>query len=79
MPDALVRFEILVLDSAVTDEVRLEKLKSIASARNAHNELDVSTIAHFLDYYKISVPLRVGFLIFSFSFLLFSIPLVLIK
>ena len=41
-----------MLDSEVADDIRLEKLKSIASARNAHNELDISTIAHFLDYYK---------------------------
>ena len=55
MPDALIRFEILVLDPQLSKDDKLNKLKDISSARNAHNELDSSTIANFLDYYKIFI------------------------
>jgi hypothetical protein len=49
--DMLVRVEILVLDEGLTDSQRAEKIKTIAEARNSHNQLENITIAHYSGYY----------------------------
>jgi hypothetical protein len=49
--DMLVRFEIIVLDPTITKEEKSERVKKIAEARNAHNELESITTAHYSGYY----------------------------
>lgn len=49
--DLLVKVEILVLDPDMDSTSRFEKIKIIAEARNAHNELESITTAHYSGYY----------------------------
>jgi hypothetical protein len=49
--DMLVRFEIIVLDPTIPKEEKSERVKKIAEARNAHNELESITTAHYSGYY----------------------------
>jgi hypothetical protein len=49
--DAIVRVEFVVLDPNLDQEKRAGKIKTIAEARNAHNELESITSAHYSGYY----------------------------
>jgi hypothetical protein len=48
---AIVRVEFVVLDPSLDQEKRAGKIKTIAEARNAHNELESITSAHYSGYY----------------------------
>ncbi|MEY2702645.1 MAG: hypothetical protein RL259_950 [Bacteroidota bacterium] len=49
--ELLVKVEILVLDPNLDSVVRFDKIKVIAEARNAHNELESITTAHYSGFY----------------------------
>jgi hypothetical protein len=49
--EMLVKIEILVLDPNLNLTERSDKIKIIAEARNAHNELESITTAHYSGYY----------------------------
>ena len=49
--EMLVKVEILVLDSKLSNDERSSKIKVIAEARNAHNELESITTAHYSGFY----------------------------
>jgi hypothetical protein len=49
--EMLVKIEVLVLDPNLDADSRSEKIKVIAEARNAHNELESITTAHYSGYY----------------------------
>jgi hypothetical protein len=49
--ELLVKVEILVLDPELDASARFEKIKVIAEARNAHNELESITTAHYSGFY----------------------------
>lgn len=50
--DLLVRIEVLILDPELSAEERSEKIKVIAEARNAHNQLESITTAHYSGFYE---------------------------
>ena len=50
--DLLVRIEVLILDPKLSAEERSEKIKVIAEARNAHNQLESITTAHYSGFYE---------------------------
>ena len=49
--DMLVKVEILILDNELEAQDRSAKIKVISEARNAHNELESITTAHYSGYY----------------------------
>jgi hypothetical protein len=49
--DLLVRIEILILDPTLSSDERSEKIKVISEARNAHNQLESITTAHYSGFY----------------------------
>jgi len=50
-PNLLVRIEILVIDKSLSEIDRSNKIKIISEARNAHNQLESITTAHYSGYY----------------------------